>query len=141
MGGRKMPSKWQKVFGGESTRNARPGTLQNSCSSLATEGFVTSGLLTDAEVISVYLHHSHPHVTLSEQYPLQFPTKRRTATDPYKAKGQIVLQIDKVSKFAGEDENSRRLSEAVYIRGRDGQNFGFRVSEISRFLAVSDFGI
>ncbi|KAI3418060.1 hypothetical protein GPALN_010649 [Globodera pallida] len=105
------------------------------------ENIVTSGLLTDAEVISVYLHHSHPHVTLSEQYPLQFPTKRRTATDPYKAKGQIVLQIDKVSKFAGEDENSRRLSEAVYIRGRDGQNFGFRVSEISRFLAVSDFGI
>ncbi|KAI3418063.1 hypothetical protein GPALN_010652 [Globodera pallida] len=80
------------------------------------ENIVTSGLLTDAELISVYLHHSHPHVTLSEQYPLQFPTKRRTASDPYKAKGQIVLQIDKVSKFAGY-ENSRRLSEAVYIRG------------------------
>uniref|UniRef100_A0A914H7V1 BTB domain-containing protein n=1 Tax=Globodera rostochiensis TaxID=31243 RepID=A0A914H7V1_GLORO len=80
------------------------------------ENIVTSGLLTDAELISVYLHHSHPDVTLTEQYPLQFPTKRRTASDPYKAKGQIVLQIDKVSKFAGY-ENSRRLSEAVYIRG------------------------
>uniref|UniRef100_A0A914I199 MATH domain-containing protein n=1 Tax=Globodera rostochiensis TaxID=31243 RepID=A0A914I199_GLORO len=41
-------------------------------------------------------------------------------SDPYKANGNILLTIEKVSEFArGHDKNSsgRRFSDAVYIRG------------------------
>uniref|UniRef100_A0A914HBN3 MATH domain-containing protein n=1 Tax=Globodera rostochiensis TaxID=31243 RepID=A0A914HBN3_GLORO len=89
------------------------------------EIIVPSGVLTNDQMMSVYLHHSHPDAALPELYPLQFPTKRRTATksagdDPYKANGNILLTIEKVSEFArGHDKNSsgRRFSDAVYIRG------------------------
>uniref|UniRef100_A0A914H0Q1 BTB domain-containing protein n=1 Tax=Globodera rostochiensis TaxID=31243 RepID=A0A914H0Q1_GLORO len=87
------------------------------------EKIVPSGLLTDAELVGVYLHYSHPDVTLPGLYPRQFPTKQQLPAkslndDPYKANGKIMLKIEKVSKFARQDENSRQLSEAVYIRGR-----------------------
>uniref|UniRef100_A0A914I2D1 MATH domain-containing protein n=1 Tax=Globodera rostochiensis TaxID=31243 RepID=A0A914I2D1_GLORO len=36
---------------------------------------------------------------------------------PYKAKGMIVLKIEKVSEYARDDVIDHRLSEAVYIRG------------------------
>uniref|UniRef100_A0A183BWT5 BTB domain-containing protein n=1 Tax=Globodera pallida TaxID=36090 RepID=A0A183BWT5_GLOPA len=83
---------------------------------------VPSGVLTLNQMMSIFLHYSHPDADQPELYPLQFPTKRRTATrsdddGPYKPKGQIMLTIEKVSEFAREDENSRRLSDAVYIRG------------------------
>ncbi|KAL3121385.1 hypothetical protein niasHT_004969 [Heterodera trifolii] len=37
--------------------------------------------------------------------------------DLYKPEGKVKLKIEKLSEFAREDGNSRRLSDAVYIRG------------------------
>uniref|UniRef100_A0A914H9V8 BTB domain-containing protein n=1 Tax=Globodera rostochiensis TaxID=31243 RepID=A0A914H9V8_GLORO len=50
------------------------------------KNIVPSGLLTDAELVSVYLHYSHPDADLPERYPLQFPTKRWAET---KEEGEI----------------------------------------------------
>ncbi|KAI3416310.1 BTB/POZ domain-containing protein 3 [Globodera pallida] len=78
---------------------------------------VWSGVLTSDQMLSVFQHYSHPDADQPKPYPLQFPTKRRTSSDPYKPKGQIVLKIERVSDFARTDMTDHRLSDAVYIRG------------------------
>ncbi|KAI3411188.1 Ubiquitin carboxyl-terminal hydrolase 7 [Globodera pallida] len=67
---------------------------------------VLSRVLTSDQMMGVFQHYSHPDADQPGQYPLQFPTKRRTSSDPYKAKGKIVLKIEKVSEFAPEHDES-----------------------------------
>uniref|UniRef100_A0A914IGY9 BTB domain-containing protein n=1 Tax=Globodera rostochiensis TaxID=31243 RepID=A0A914IGY9_GLORO len=81
------------------------------------EIIVRSGVLTSDELVSIFQYYAQPDADQPEQYPLQFPTKRRTTSDPYKADGQIVVKIKRVSQFARVNVNSSRLSEPVYIRG------------------------
>uniref|UniRef100_A0A183BNC7 DBD_Tnp_Mut domain-containing protein n=1 Tax=Globodera pallida TaxID=36090 RepID=A0A183BNC7_GLOPA len=78
---------------------------------------VPFGELTDAEKFGVYQYHSLADALL-EKYPLQFPTQQRRQSKKLDLGSAVVmLTIEKLSEFAREDDNSRRVSTAVYTRG------------------------
>ncbi|KAL3086128.1 hypothetical protein niasHS_008745 [Heterodera schachtii] len=73
---------------------------------------VPSGLLTVDEMFGIYQFNCHPNLrAISEQYPLKFSAKNRVSCR------QIVLDIEQLSAFAGENEGSKRYSETVYRKG------------------------
>ncbi|KAL3108200.1 hypothetical protein niasHT_016811 [Heterodera trifolii] len=84
---------------------------------------VPSGVLTEKEVLGVYQFNAHPFLYLHGipgLYSLKFPSHGRIF-DWNKAKGNrrgtIALEIEKGSEFAVESVGSRRLSDAVEIKG------------------------
>uniref|UniRef100_A0A914HSQ2 BTB domain-containing protein n=1 Tax=Globodera rostochiensis TaxID=31243 RepID=A0A914HSQ2_GLORO len=105
---------------------------------------VPKDMLTSDELVGVYLYYSYLDCALPVRYPLQFPTKQRSQAkshddDPYKAKGTILLKIKKLSDFARvDDENNRRLSEVVYIRGLPWnimvRRSGFKAKQLDFYL-------
>ncbi|KAL3125626.1 hypothetical protein niasHT_010206 [Heterodera trifolii] len=73
---------------------------------------VPSGLLTVEEMFGIYQFNCHPNLrAISELYPLKFSAKNRVSCR------QIVLDIEQLSAFAGENEGSKRYSETVYRNG------------------------
>ncbi|KAL3108363.1 hypothetical protein niasHT_014512 [Heterodera trifolii] len=75
------------------------------------EFFVSLGVLTSDELVSVLLYHSS--AALSTLYPLPFPVHERSA----KTTGKLTLKIEKFQKFARQKELSRKYSDAIYIDG------------------------
>ncbi|KAL3093504.1 hypothetical protein niasHS_004317 [Heterodera schachtii] len=77
---------------------------------------VPTGILTADEVIGVENYHNHPNfygISNGLLYPLQFPFHERIKTF-----GTLLMDIENVSKFAGESVGSCRYSDdTVYIRG------------------------
>ncbi|KAL3100901.1 hypothetical protein niasHT_029322 [Heterodera trifolii] len=86
---------------------------------------VSSGVLTEKEVLGVYQFNSHPNLYLRGVpglYSLKFPSHGRIF-DWNKAKkgnsrrGTLALEIEKMSEFVGESVGSSRFSDAMYING------------------------
>ncbi|KAL3112546.1 hypothetical protein niasHT_018752 [Heterodera trifolii] len=77
---------------------------------------VPTGILTADEVIGVKNYHNHPNfygISDGLLYPLQFPIHERIKTF-----GTLLMDIENVSKFAGESVGSCRYSDdTVYIKG------------------------
>ncbi|KAL3120075.1 hypothetical protein niasHT_003327 [Heterodera trifolii] len=77
---------------------------------------VPTGILTADEVIGVKNYHNHPNfygISDGLLYPLQFPIDERIKTF-----GTLLMDIENVSKFAGESVGSCRYSDdTVYIKG------------------------
>ncbi|KAL3102691.1 hypothetical protein niasHT_027779 [Heterodera trifolii] len=83
---------------------------------------VPSGVLTMEELLGIYQFNSHSYNLRGEPglYSLKFPSHGRIfdwniAKD--NRRGTLALEIEKVSEFAGESVWSRRLSDAVEIKG------------------------
>ncbi|KAL3081784.1 hypothetical protein niasHS_011869 [Heterodera schachtii] len=84
---------------------------------------VPSGVLTMEELLGIYQFNSHPFLYLRGVpglYSLKFPSHGRIF-NWNKAKGNqrgtFSMEIEKLSKFAGESVGSCRFSDAVYIKG------------------------
>ncbi|KAL3122464.1 hypothetical protein niasHT_006344 [Heterodera trifolii] len=77
---------------------------------------VPTGILTADEVIGVKNYHNHPNfygISDGLLHPLQFPIDERIKTF-----GTLLMDIENVSKFAGESVGSCRYSDdTVYIKG------------------------
>ncbi|KAL3120275.1 hypothetical protein niasHT_010054 [Heterodera trifolii] len=74
---------------------------------------VPSDVLSKDEVIAVYQFHSLPNYRGKSDglFPMKFPTNGRVYD------GTLLMDIEKVSKFARENVGSSRYSEKVYING------------------------
>ncbi|KAL3073526.1 hypothetical protein niasHS_017093 [Heterodera schachtii] len=73
---------------------------------------VPSGVLTVEEVLGIYQFNCHPNLrAVSELYPLKFSAQNRATCR------QLVLDIEQLSAFAGENEGNKRYSETVYRNG------------------------
>ncbi|KAL3080182.1 hypothetical protein niasHS_013854 [Heterodera schachtii] len=77
------------------------------------EKIVPSDVLSKDEVIAVYQFHSLPNYRGKSDglFPMKFPTNGRVYD------GTLLMDIEKVSKFARENVGSSRYSEKVYING------------------------
>ncbi|KAL3082067.1 hypothetical protein niasHT_031096 [Heterodera trifolii] len=79
------------------------------------EKIVPSGILTTNEVIAVEQFHTNQNfcgISDGLLYPVQFPSHERIWTF-----GTLLLDIEEVSEFAGEEIGSMRHIENVYING------------------------
>ncbi|KAL3113405.1 hypothetical protein niasHT_010745 [Heterodera trifolii] len=74
---------------------------------------VPSDVLSKDEVIAVYQFHSLPNYRGKSDglFPMKFPTNGRVYD------GTLLMDIEKVSKFARENVGSSRYSDKVYING------------------------
>ncbi|KAL3104565.1 hypothetical protein niasHT_022823 [Heterodera trifolii] len=73
---------------------------------------VPSGVLTTDEVIGVQQYNRQPNFDrISKPYQLQFPSQERIWTD-----GTLLMDIEKVSEFAGPEQKSCVFSETVLIK-------------------------
>ncbi|KAL3087504.1 hypothetical protein niasHS_008320 [Heterodera schachtii] len=84
---------------------------------------VPSGVLTMEELLGIYQFNAHPFLYLHGipgLYSLKFPSHGRIF-NCNKVKGNrrvpLALEIEKISEFAGKTVGSRRLSDAVEIKG------------------------
>ncbi|KAL3097717.1 hypothetical protein niasHT_020191 [Heterodera trifolii] len=85
---------------------------------------VPFGVLTMEEQYGIYQYNSHPYLYLRVPdellYALKFPSHGRIFdwnTAKGNRRGTLALEIEKLSEFAGEKVGSRRLSDAVHIKG------------------------
>ncbi|KAL3084447.1 hypothetical protein niasHT_036332 [Heterodera trifolii] len=91
-----------------------------------TEIIVPSDVLTQEELLSMFLSYAPVEHALPEMYPLHFPTEQRKTALPSDSqqKGRLTLKIEKFSDFSrgGESAATGRHSNVVNIRG-----FSFRI--------------
>ncbi|KAL3112495.1 hypothetical protein niasHT_018701 [Heterodera trifolii] len=75
---------------------------------------VPSKVLSEDEVIAINHFHSFPncHGISDGIFPMQFPTNER-----FMNTGTLLLDIEKVSEFGQEPEESSRCSKKMYING------------------------
>ncbi|KAL3078310.1 hypothetical protein niasHT_032716 [Heterodera trifolii] len=88
------------------------------------KNIVVSGILTTDEFVAVYQFHCHPNIRCVPGFSLlKFPTQTRISdwNKPKGSGGTIALEIEKFSQFSREENNSKRTSEAMHIKGLNWQ--------------------